>query len=578
MKRLPLITCSALLGLAAGFGISALLQLEGPVSPDGKSPSSALAGQGGAAGLPASAPGRLASVSSALADKLRTDLSLSHGVTRWLLWMTAVEKAGPKDFPQLARMAQELPGALNMLGAHWIDLDPAGLFAVCRDPVEAGAGFPANELAQLLMETWPKKDPDAVLAALRGSLSVQMGIQFSALNTLFDSRPEQALILMSDLGIESYGPHMRGVEKWAAADPKHAAEVALAHPAGYASQEAMKAIAKVWADSDAAGALAFAASQNSVLGVEMANQVLSRWVEKDLDKASDWLATADGPERARLLPAFIESWGRKDAPNALQWCLANTSGSQQSEVINSLVKGTATQNAEAAAAMVTGLEASPMRAKAAVAFAQAILYKDNSWWPGLNSSNRSVKPEAIAWLGQLDAESRKQVISHVSWTWGEQDPKGFAEYLRTPAGQDAGPEALSSAARNLVREQPVEALEWASQVPEESRKAVIAETFQAWTRSQPDAAMDWLRKLPVNDPRRETLYLGAIEHAIPPGAFQTGPINSLDPINNARQSLAKLLATDPAAAQLAISKLTLSDDQRSRVLSSLKLASAGGKN
>lgn len=573
-----MIACSAVLGLAAGFGISALLQPENPVPSDGRSPSSASAGQGGALGVPASAPGRLTTASSALADKLRTDLSLSHGVTRWLLWMTAVEKAGPGDFPQLARMAQELPGALNMLGARWIELDPAGLFAICRDPVEAGAGFPANELAQLLMETWPKKDPDAVLAALRSSSNLQMGIQFSALNALFQNRAEQALILMSDLGISSYGPDMKGVEKWAAEDPRHAAEVAMAHPAGYASDQAMAAIAKVWTESDPAGALAFAVSHHSVLALEMANQVLSRWAEKDLGKASDWLAAADGPERARLLPAFIESWGKKDAPNALQWCLSNTSGSQQAEVISSLIKGTATQSADAAAAMVAGLEASPMRAKAAVAFAQAILYKDNSWWPGLNSSNRTVKPEAIAWLGQLDAESRKQVISHVSWTWSEQDPKGFAEYLRTPAGQDAGPEALSAAARNLVREQPVEALEWASQAPGESRKAVISETFQTWSRSQPDAAMDWLRKLPASDPRREDLYLGAVEQNIPVEAFQNGPISSLDPINNARQSLARLLATDPAAARQAIDKLTLNEDQRSRVLSSLKLAPAGGTN
>ncbi|MES2705081.1 MAG: hypothetical protein V4726_00620 [Verrucomicrobiota bacterium] len=568
MKRFPLIIFSGIAGLAAGFGLSALRQPGGAESGTAGIP--AAGGQAGKPGAPSKPAGPAASV---LAEKLRTDLSISRGVTRWLQWMTAVEKAGPGDFPGLARMAKEMPGALNMLAARWIELDPRGLFEACRNAGGSGPGFPANELAQLLLETWPKNDPDAVLTALKNSPGLQMGWQFTALNSLFQNRPEQALITMSALSIDGYGPDMKGVAKWAAADPGHAAEVALAHPAGFASRLVLETIGKEWGKSDPEGALAFAVSRNTAAASDLANQVMRQWVEKDLTKASGWLAAAGGPERALLLPAFIEAWGKKDAPEALQWCLANTSGSQQSEVITSLVKGTIAQSPDAAAAMIVGLEPSPLRSKAAVTFADTMINKD--WWPGFNSSGRSAKPEAIAWLGQLDPDARKQVIGNIHWSWSEHDPRGFADYLRSPAGQVAGPEAVTAAARNLVREQPVEAIEWANQAPEASRAQTLSETFQAWTRHQPDAAMDWLQKLPSGDPRREALYLGAVEHIIDPAAFQTGPLTSLEPINNARRDLARLLATDPAAARQAIAKLSMEPARREQTLARLKLSPAG---
>lgn len=586
MKRFPLIAGSAALGLAAGFGISALRQPSAlGTNPNGTgdaASASASSQNAAAANAARPGPGGRPPGDTGLTEKLKTDLSLSHGVTRWLVWMTAVEKAGPRDYAQLARMGKDMPGALNMLGARWIDQDPAGLFELCTDPAKAGSGFPANELGQLLMDTWPKKDPDAVLAALKNSSGLAMGLQYSAMNTLFDTRPEQTLILMSDLGIQSYSPDVSGVKKWAEENPQHAAEVALAHPSGYASQTAMDAIGKVWAAKDPAAALAFTAGQDSVLSARLADQVLRSWVEKDIDKASAWLSSVDGPDRARLLPSFVEAWGKKDAPNALQWCLTNTSGSQQAEVIKRLVTGSAAQNIDSAATLVTGLEAGPMRAKAAVAFVEATMYKDTGWWPGFNTSNRSAKPEAIAWLGQLDAESRKQVLTNLSWSWSQQDPKGFAEYLRTPDGQTAGSDAYLAAGRNLVREQPAEAMTWASQAPAESRSFVLAETFEAWTRSQPDASMDWLKKLPAGDPRREDLYLGAVQNAIPYEAFKDLPADPGGVPNSvpdkSRRNLAKLLATDPAAARAAISKLSLNDEQRTRALSTLKLTAAAGSS
>src|SRR4051794_22204893 len=50
---------------------------------------------------------------SPLATRLAHDLSLSAGVTRWLYWLEAIEKAQPSDFPSLLRLAKENPAALK---------------------------------------------------------------------------------------------------------------------------------------------------------------------------------------------------------------------------------------------------------------------------------------------------------------------------------------------------------------------------------------------------------------------------------------------------------------------------------
>jgi len=147
------------LGLAAGFAVRAWHRPDGKADTPAKRPTA----PGSSASSKASAPPPAAA--SALVTKTEADLSLSTGVTRWLVWMTAVEKASLADFPALARLGKNLPGALRMLAARWIALSPQHLFDSCIAGEKSGA-FPTDELASLLFEEWPKNDPAACIAAL----------------------------------------------------------------------------------------------------------------------------------------------------------------------------------------------------------------------------------------------------------------------------------------------------------------------------------------------------------------------------------------------------------------------------
>ncbi len=564
MKRSLLIVLSAIAGLLAGFALRALRQQHGATAANSSiaNSSSAQAGTHANTGYPNHRE------ANALATKLKSELAVSDGVTRWLLWITAVEKATPKDFPHLARMAKDIPGAVAILGARWLEADPQGLFEAC---MSGDAGFPREELGDLLFREWPKKDPEAVLAVLKATPLLPMGWQFQSLETLFALRPEQALITMSELRISSFGPGMGGVEKWIAADPRHAAEVALAHPCGFATAQVLMSLGTQWAKSDPQGALAFAATQNTTSGRQLANLLIKKWVENDPDKASDWFAKVDDGTSRRLLPSFVEAWGKQDANSALQWCLANTKGGRQFDLIASLVKGSLQKSPDDAAALVAGMEPSAARSKAAAAFAEAVLHQ--GWWPNMvtQTPDGKAKPEAIAWLQQLDPAARKEAISTITWSWSEHDPQGFIEFLRSPAGQAAGPEAMATAATALVRKQPLEAMALANEVPEAGRQDALMETFSNWNRYQPEAAMDWLRKLPASDARRETFLLGVVREAVPSEAFANNAAASPETLRKAQQDLARQLATSPAAAREQLRQLSLPAETRASVMARLGL-------
>lgn len=79
---------------------------------------------------------------------------------------------------------------------------------------------------------------------------------------------------------------------------------------------------------------------------------------------------------------------------------------------------------------------------------------------------------------------------------------------------------MAAAARSLVRQQPLKAMERASKARAGTRASAVRDTFGNWMRYQPDTAMDWLEKLPAHDERREASYLGADPDAVPPAALQ----------------------------------------------------------
>ena len=545
-----IIVAAAGIGLAAGFAWRGNQERVSPAT--GVSTATAPSPELAAAKLIRTSDQRAAvpgTDDSPLATKLERDLSMSSGVTRWLYWLETVEKAAPADFPRLARLAQGNSTLLRLIAARWVELDPRHLFDTIVASSKTGGRLP-SELESVLFAEWPKRDPDAVIAALSeaGEFGGRSNWRMLVASRFFEHDVERGLRLMSEWHIGNYGPRMTGVAKWAAADPRHAAEFTLANPAGFASRLTMETIGKEWAKTDPRGALEFAVSTRGELGSTLATAVLKDWAGRNLDESAEWLGTADDWTRTRLSPAFVEAWAKQDATSALAWCEENLTGTSLAQAVGGVLKGAAAKDLAGAAGIVANMHPSPARSEAAVAVAK-------KWFPD-HSSDKPVASELLAWLAKLDGDSRKRVVEENYWRWSETDPGSMAAFLTSANSEDVPNHAYSSLARSLARKDPPQALEWAGGLPAGRALSAGGEVFSEWRRSQPESAMSWLNGLPANDARRQPFFQSAVRSLAhePHGADQ----------------LAAMSAADRAAARSVIETMRLPDDRRATLLEALK--------
>ena len=489
---------AAALGLAIGFTSRVLVAEQPASSSESRTETTTKPDDSGKSNLLATRKLRVtpSQDDSPLTTQLARDLSISSRVMRWLYWLEAIEKASLSDFPRLAGLANGDATATRLVASRWVQLDLPNLFNTLTANQDRRT-LPADELANVLFLEWARRDPDAAVAALRGTnnLGTRETWRFNIAGDLVEKDPEHGLRALSEWGIDNFAPRMSGVAKWAAADPRHASEFVLAHPAGYTSQLAMETIGNEWAVTDPAGAMDFASTKPGPFATALASTVLKIWAGKNIEQAAGWLARADAVTRHRLSPAFVEAWAKTDPEGALAWCELNLTGSSLAQTMGNIVDGAAQRDLLAAANFVTNMKLSPARAEAAAAVAK-------NWFPTWRSG-KPAPTNAIAWLSGLDASSARRALVQVQWQWSNGDPKSMAEFVAT-VGSDVVPRSADlNVARSLVRQNPRDAFTWASRLPAERGLAAGREAFAEWRYSQPEVAMKWLNELPPDDPRRK---------------------------------------------------------------------------
>ena len=542
--------CAVGIGLSAGFALRKKAAAGTEISPAVESSS-----EGSPGNFSRNSKSRVRQLprdDSPLATRLDRDLSMSQGVTRWLYWLAAIEKATPPDFPRLVKLAQGTPGALRLVTDRWIEFAPRHLFDTLVAAEKGGVQLPPevlNQLVNSLFDQWTRRDPEAVVAALSssGDFGARSQWQREVAINLVETNPEMGLRLMSEYHIENHSPRMNGVAKWAAENPQHAAEFALAHPAGSGTETAMETIGKEWAKKDPARALEFAAKYPGRFGDKLGAAALKEWAARDFNEAGNWLAGADAQTRNNFSPAFVETWAKRDRAGALAWCEANLTGSSLVQAIGGVLQGAAEKNLAAAARLVTELNPSAARAEAAVAVAR-------KWFPD-QFENKPFKPEAVTWLTGLDGDSIRRVVAEVGWRWAATDSKSMAAFLASHVNDVTSDQPYGVVVREMARTDPVGALAWANQLPSEHALSTGVTAFSGWNTSQPEAAMKWLDTLPATDSRRQPFF----ENAIRSMTFDTQAV----------ERLAALPATDRAAARTVIAGMSLPDDRRAQLLGAL---------
>jgi hypothetical protein len=490
----------------------------------------------------------LENVDFSVAAQLERDLVLSKGVTRWLCWMNAIEKASLADMPRLTRLAGDKPALLRLLAARWMDLDPRNFFNTLA---KAGNEMAIDPLARILLSEWSKRDPAAVLKALAEAPAFGKRDAWRTIiaRGILKQDTELGLKLMSEWHITNYGLDDDNVMQWTARDPRHAAEFTLASPAGYVSKTTIETVGKAWAKTDPEAALNYATGQHGTLASTLASSALSAWAGRDLPAAARWLGSATPDIRNHLSAPVVEAWAKVDPAAALAWSEANLAGSDLSQAAGAALKSLAEKNVAEAARLVDVMEPSSARTAGAVAVAQQFL-------PSNEKPGRSVTPDALQWLRGLDANSTRQALQSTAWRWAESDPETLAAYLRTSHTEGISPDVYSTVAESLVRKDPTGGMDWVNAMPEAVRLQAGNRGFAAWRSGQPDAAMNWLASLPNDDPRVNS--------------YLKYTLISLMFDNQAGAQLAAMPLRIRTAARSMIENLGLPPERRAQLLSALK--------
>lgn len=186
----------------------------------------------------------------------------------------------------------------------------------------------------------------------------------------------------------------------------------------------------------------------------------------------------------------------------MAWCELNLQGSSLARTISAVLNGIASKDISGAAEFVMNLKPSGVRTEAAAAVAR-------HWFPGWRSG-KPVPSAAIVWLSRLDNASARRVLEQVQWKWSNGDAKSMAEFLATTESDRVPSSADFNLVRALVRQNPLDAMAWATRLPEERAQRAGREALAEWRRSQPDAALKWLNDLPATDLRRATFLKSEI--------------------------------------------------------------------
>jgi hypothetical protein len=489
---------------------------------------------------------------SPLATRLEQNLSMSAGVTQWLHWLDALEKAVPGDFPRLFQLARGNSVARRFVASRWAEVAPRHMLDFLVVASKGGNGATVNELASILFTEWPKRDPDGAIAALSKADDFAMHPywRFEVAYAMVDQDIERSLRVMGEWHADDigFGPSgIAAVSKWARKDPRHAAEFLFSQPPGYSVQSTIETVGKEWAKVAPAAALDFATSRSGELSSMLAGSVVKEWASKNVGETADWLATTDERTRNRLSPAFVEAWAKQDTAGAMTWCAENLSGTSLARAVAGLMTGAAEKDVTGAAALVTGMEPSNARTEAALAVA-------NKWFPHLSSDTRA-GPEAVAWLGSLDGDTVKRVVEETAWGWATSDPRSMAAFLAQSSSDRVPPYAYELLGRELARKSPSESLDWANQLPEDRRLTAGGAAFAEWRSSQPEEAMKWLNELSSTDPRQN--------------AYFESVVRSLAYHPQAAEQLAAMTSAQQATARGVLEGMSLPAERRSRLIAAL---------
>ncbi|MEM7384364.1 MAG: hypothetical protein AAF514_05410 [Verrucomicrobiota bacterium] len=323
---------------------------------------------------------------------------------------------------------------------------------------------PESQLAaHLLLTRWGMEDPDAAFASLGKFSSKRGGGEARGmLASLASVQPERA------------GQWLTNPENGMVNRP-------------YLGPMLASTIAREWARSDSAGALAWADDLNGKQRASAFSAILGNLASSDPAGAAQIVMEMDEGDRSGAIREISESWARVSSEEAVEWA-RSLEGDDRIRALEGAVESLAEKAPRDAAALVDQLEEGN---------------RDGAFIGDVVRNWATTAPsEAAEWLAtQPESEGKVDSMGHLMWNWTRTDPETASTWLSDQpegASRDQGVAGLSKAAFD---QDPESAVGWALTISEEGmRHEMLQYGVRRWMDRSPDEARSWAAKNGVDVP------------------------------------------------------------------------------
>jgi hypothetical protein len=284
--------------------------------------------------------------------------------------------------------------------------------------------------------------------------------------------------------------------------------------------ERVNEIAKAIHPTDIPQALAFAAKLPKDVQTSLRYSLVARWAETDPRAAMEFASNIKNfNERNQMILSVLRGWAKEDATSAAAWVEQLPAGRLRNDATSAIACALAEKDPEAAFAMLK-------TAKTDRNQGYSTYHELFETWAGKDPATAALRAAEIK-----NWQQRQQAYQNIARRWAEKDVTAALAWAKSlPDGRDRS-SALGTVLGAWAGADPRAATEAALALPAgQTRNNAIGSLASQWAQSDLPAAVAWVQQLPEgHGPRRirkPRWLTRKISRRVAPGTVCSRPLRS----------------------------------------------------
>lgn len=429
----------------------------------------------------------------------------------------------------------EISGMVRrFLVASWAEVDPEGMSLYFNGLSRQGEA----DSTYWIYSSWAKVDADAAFASAMqmGERRRQYSVMNTIVQMVARENPQKALDFVGRMDAQGHRAEWqyRNVFKqWANLDPVGARQAALAMEEGRSKTQALSGALGQWMDEDPMAALNWLDSQRMDGALYRSRkQVFREFLNRDFDTARSYVEQqADPLARREILKNFYFGNVASDRSfeaieEVFDWMGTVATGTLYDSKVNDVVRSMAQMDSARAQAFALQLPAGNARMNAlgtvaselaaedpaaALEFALSLPYADeqaralgNMGWQFAQSQTELSRQLVAA---SEHVEVQRKLARQMVDEWSKYDREGALEWSLSLSDENARNNGIHAVLKNWIQSEPAEAMAYvAGEVDPDRQRDFYRNAFRTWSREDPEQATEWLSSLPEDLKRADEVY------------------------------------------------------------------------